>query len=71
MMHVMYNIAFTATEVASKILIFLKGNYLNYQVIANLLNQVISKDVKVSNYVITYLNAALDSTVRYEILCSS
>jgi len=40
MMHAMYNFAFTATDVASKILLFLKANYLKYQVMAELLNQV-------------------------------
>ena len=43
-MHVVYNIAFTVTAVASKILTFLKTNYLKYQVMAKLLNQAISKD---------------------------
>jgi len=47
MMHVMYNIAFTATDVASKILAFLKANYLKHQVTAKLHNQAISKDVQV------------------------
>jgi len=36
MIHVMYNTAFTATDVASKILIFLKANYFKYQVITYL-----------------------------------
>jgi len=40
MMHAMYNFAFTATDVASKILLFLKANYLKYQAMAELLNQV-------------------------------
>ena len=47
--HVMYNITFTATDVASKILIFLKGNYLKYQVMAKLINQVISKGFPETN----------------------
>jgi len=38
MMHVMFNIAFTATDVASEILTFSKMNYWKYQVMANLLN---------------------------------
>jgi len=42
----MYNIAFTATDVASKILIFLKANYLKYQVTAKLLKKV-SKGLQV------------------------
>jgi len=49
MMHVMYNIAFTATDVASKILTFLKANYVKYQAMEKLLNQVISKSFQVSN----------------------
>jgi len=40
MMHVIYNIAFAVTDVASKILPFLKANYLKYQAMAKLLNQV-------------------------------
>jgi len=51
MMHVMYNTAFTATNVASKILTFLKAKYLKYQVVAKLLiNQVISEGFQVSDY---------------------
>jgi len=42
MMHVMYNIAFTATDVAYKIWNFLKANYLKWQVKEKFLNQVIS-----------------------------
>jgi len=52
----MYNIAFTAKDVAYKILTFLKAICLKYQVMEKLLNQVINKDFQVSNYVITYLN---------------
>jgi len=37
MMHVMCNIAFTATDVASKILTSIKTSYLQYQVTTNLL----------------------------------
>jgi len=51
-MRVMCNIAFTATDVSSKILIFLKTNYLKYQVMEKLFNQVISKSFQVSNYVV-------------------
>jgi len=51
-MHVVYNIAFTVTAVASKILTFLKTNYLKYQVMAKLLNQAISKDFQLRNYVL-------------------
>jgi len=49
MMHVMYNAGFPATTVASKILTFLNANNLKYQVLENLLNQVISKSFRVSN----------------------
>ena len=56
MMHVMRNISFAATDVAFVILFFLNANYLNYQVMENVLNQVISKGFQVSNY---YLNTAL------------
>jgi len=42
MMHIIYNIAFTVTDVASEILTFLKANCLKYKVTAKLLNQVIS-----------------------------
>jgi len=52
-MHVMYSIVFTAADVASKILTFPKANYLKYQVMAKLLNQVIGKCFQVSNYLIT------------------
>jgi len=45
---VKYNIAFTATAVASKILTSIKANYLKYQAMAKFLNQVISKDCQVS-----------------------
>jgi len=44
-----YNIVFTATDVASKILSFLKANYLKYQVMAKLHNQVISEYFQVSS----------------------
>jgi len=30
MMHVLYNIAFTATDLAAKVLTFLKANYLKF-----------------------------------------
>jgi len=43
-MHAMYNIAFTATDVSSKVRTFLNALYWKYQVVAKLLNQVISKD---------------------------
>jgi len=46
MMPVMYHVVFTATDVASKILVFLKANYLKYQVTAKLLNQAMSKGFK-------------------------
>ena len=46
MMHVMYNVAFTATDVASKVLVFLKANYLKYQITAKLLHQAMSKGFK-------------------------
>jgi len=36
-MHAMYNTTFTAVGVASKILAFLKANYLKYQMTAKLL----------------------------------
>jgi len=39
----MYHIAFKATDVASKILTFLNINYLKYQVMVKLFNQLISK----------------------------
>jgi len=42
MMHVMRDIAFAATDVASKIVTFLNANYLKYQVMVNFLYQVIS-----------------------------
>jgi len=45
----MYNAGFPATTVASKILTFLNANNLKYQVLENLLNQVISKSFRVSN----------------------
>jgi len=54
MMHVMYNTMFTATDVASKILKFLKANYMKYHVMAKLLNQVISKGFQVSSQVIVF-----------------
>jgi len=38
----MYNVAFKATDMASKILTFLKSNYLKYQVTEKLLDRVIS-----------------------------
>jgi len=50
MMHVMYNTAFTATDVASKTLNFLKTNYLKYQVLAKPLHQVMSKGFQVSHW---------------------
>jgi len=37
-MHAMYDIAFTAIDVVSKILTFLKPNYLKYEVMEKLLN---------------------------------
>ena len=37
MMHVMYNIAFTATDAASQFLSFLNAKYLKYEVIVKLL----------------------------------
>jgi len=43
----MYNIAFAATDVTCEILTFLKVNFLKYQVMAKLLNQVISKGFQV------------------------
>jgi len=43
MMHVMYNFAFTAEDMVSRILAFPKTNYSKYQVMAKLLNRVISK----------------------------
>jgi len=52
-------VAFTATYVASEILIFRKSNFLKYQVTAKLLYQVINKGFQVSKQVITYLNPAL------------
>jgi len=45
---------FTATDVASKILKFLKANYMKYHVMAKLLNQVISKGFQVSSQVIVF-----------------
>jgi len=39
----MYNIALTATDVDSKILTFLKTSYMKYQVMAKILNQVVSR----------------------------
>jgi len=48
-MHVMYHVAFTATNMDFKILTFLKANYLKYQVMVKLLTQVISKGFQVSN----------------------
>jgi len=50
MMHVMYNIVFTATDLPSKVFTFLNANYLKYQVMAKLPNQVISKGLHASNY---------------------
>jgi len=46
--HVLYNNAFTATDMASKILTSLKANYFKYQVMGKLFNQVISKGFQVS-----------------------
>jgi len=46
--HVQYNLAFTATDVASKIFPFLKAIYLKYQVMAKLLNQVVNKSFYVN-----------------------
>jgi len=43
----MHNAEFTATDVASKIWTFLKTNHLKYQVMAKLLDQVISKGFQV------------------------
>ena len=43
----MHGAAFTATDVASQIFIFLKTNYLKCQVMTELLNQVISKGFQV------------------------
>jgi len=48
-MHVIENIAFTATDVASKIFAFLKANYLKYQAMKRLLNHVVSKAFRISN----------------------
>jgi len=48
MMHVMYNIAFTVADVASKTLTLPEANYLKCQVTAKLLKQVICS----SNYLI-------------------
>jgi len=39
--HVMYNIVFTATDVASKVSAFSKEIFLKYQVMAQQLNEVI------------------------------
>jgi len=49
MMHVTYNIAFTATDVTFNILTSLKAIYLKYQATGKLLNQVISIGFQVSN----------------------
>jgi len=46
---VLHNFMHTATDVASKILTFLKANYLKYQVMTKLLNQVTSKGFQESN----------------------
>jgi len=43
----MHDVAFTATDVASQIFIFLQTNYFKCQVMAELLNQVISKGFQV------------------------
>jgi len=48
MVHVMYNIAFTVTDMAPEVKTFLKAYYLKYHVMAKLLNQVISKGPQVS-----------------------
>jgi len=53
-MRIMYDISFTATGLASKILTLLKANYLKYQVPAKLLDQVMTKGFQVEN-----LNPAL------------
>jgi len=45
----MYNIAFVATDVAFKILAFLKTNYLKHHVMEKLLHQVIMKYFQASN----------------------
>jgi len=42
MIHVMCNIVFTATAVASKTLTFLKATYFQYQVMEKLFNQVLT-----------------------------
>jgi len=49
MMHVMHNIALAATDVAPRIVTFLKENYLKNQVTAKLLNHLISKGFQVMN----------------------
>jgi len=65
-MHVMYSIVFTAADVASKILTFPKANYLKYQVMAKLLNQVIGKCFQVSNYLITTIPKEMASLWMYK-----
>ena len=62
-MHAMHNSACTATDMASKILTLLKAYYFKHQVTAKCFIQVINKGFQISNYVITYLNPALDLTL--------
>ena len=51
-MHVMYNIAFTARDVAAKISTFLDADCLKNQVMAKILNQVTGKGFQLSNYLL-------------------
>jgi len=64
-MYIMYNIAFQATDMASKLWTFLKASYLKNQVMAKLPNQVISKSVHVSHKVITHLNPTLFGKLNF------
>jgi len=64
MMHVMYSTAFTATDMASKILNFLKEIYWKYEVMAKLLNQAISKGYEPSSTctsITAYKKAVVDN----------
>jgi len=65
MMYVMYNTAFQATDMASKLWTFLKANYMKNQVMAKLPNQVISKSVHISHKVITHLNPTLFGKLNF------
>jgi len=78
----MYIIAYTATDVVYKILIFLQANYLKYHVIAKLRNHVTSKGL--SNWLrkkplqlLTYLNPAIICSLVFfpgsalKVVCSS